>query len=189
MTSPFEYIAVIVSVIIGLGLTRILQGVGGLLEARGRVRVYWVQLVFTGIILVGHLQFWWLFWSSRQVEAWSFFPFLFLLLQPIILYLLAGLCFPDFSERGSIDFRDFYYRNHRWFFGLLALLMVLITLRDILFRSVPWISQGNAVKVGVLLIAVIGVISGRSWIHAILALLGATAMLIALFTFGLELGY
>jgi hypothetical protein len=55
------------------------------------------------------------------VEAWSFFPFLFLLLQPIILYLLAGLCFPDFSDRGRIDFRDFYYRNHRWFFGLFAL--------------------------------------------------------------------
>jgi hypothetical protein len=187
--SAFEYIAVIVSVIVGLGLTRILQGVGGLLEARSRVRVYWVHLVFTGIILVGHLQFWWLFWSSRQVGTWSFFPFLFLLLQPIILYLLAGLCFPDFSDTGKIDFRDFYYRNHRWFFGLLALLMVLISLRDILFRSVPWISQGNAVKAGVLLIAVIGVISRRPWIHAILALLGATAMLLALFTFGLELGY
>jgi hypothetical protein len=187
--SAFEYIAVIVSVIIGLGLTRILQGVGGLLEARSRVRVYWVHLVFTGIILVGHLQFWWLFWSSRQLEAWSFFPFLFLLLQPIILYLLAGLCFPEFSDTGSIDFRDFYYHNHRWFFGLLALLMVLISLRDILFRSVPWISQGNAVKAGVLLIAVIGVISRRPWVHANLAFLGATTMLIALFTFGLELGY
>jgi hypothetical protein len=113
------------------------------------------------------------------VEAWSFFPFLFLLLQPIILYLLAGLCFPDFSETGSIDFRIFYYRNHRWFFRLLALLMVLITPRDILFRTVPWISQGNGVKAGVLLIAVMGVISRTPRIHAILAL----------FTFGLELSY
>jgi hypothetical protein len=57
------------------------SGCGGLLEARARVRLYWVHLVFTGIILVGHLQFWWLFWSSRQVQAWSFFPFLFLLLS------------------------------------------------------------------------------------------------------------
>jgi hypothetical protein len=189
MTPPFEYIAVIVSVIIGLGLTRVLQGVGGLLEARDRVRVYWVHLVFTGIIFLSHLLFWWLFWSSRQVETWSFFPFLFLLLQPIILYLLAGLCFPDLSDTGSIDFRTFYYRNHRWFFGLLALLMVLISLRDILFRSVPWVSQANAVKAGVLLIAVIGVMSRSPRIHAILALLAAIAMVIALFTFGLELGY
>jgi hypothetical protein len=189
MLSLFEYLAVIVSVIIGLGLTRILQGVGGLLEARAQVQLYWVHLVFTGIVFLGHLLFWWLFWSSREVEAWSFFPFLFLLLQPIILYLLAGLCFPDFSDTGSIDFREFYYRNHRWFFGLFALLMVLISLRDILFRSVPWISQGNAVKAGVLVIALVGFISSRPWIHAILALLGALAMVAAFFTFGLAYGY
>jgi hypothetical protein len=169
-------------------VTQILQGVGRLLEARTRVRLYWVHLVFTRIILVGHFQFWWLFWSSRQVEAWSFFPFLFLLIQPIILYLIATLCFPDFSGTGKIDLKEFYYRNHRWFFGLLALLMLLIILRDILFRSVPWISQGNAVTGGVLLIGVVGTASRKPWIHAILALLAVTAMLIAHFTFGLELG-
>jgi hypothetical protein len=185
MLSLFEYLAVIVSVIVGLGLTRILQGVGGLLEARARVRLYWVHLVFTGIVFMGHLLFWWLFWSSRQAQQWSFFPFLFLLLQPIILYLLAGLCFPEFSGTGRIDFRAFYYHNHRWFFGLLALLMVLIGLRDVLLRSVPWISQGNAVKAGVLLIALVGAISSRPWIHAILAILGAIAMLASFFTFGL----
>jgi hypothetical protein len=156
MLTLFEYLAVIVSVVIGLGLTRILEGVGRVLQARAQVHLYWVHLVFTGIVFLGHLLFWWLFWSSREVEAWSFFPFLFLLLQPIILYLLAGLCFPDFSERGPIDFRAFYYRNHRWFFGLFALLMVLISLRDILFRAVPLISQGNAVKAGVLVIALVG---------------------------------
>jgi len=189
MQSLFEYLAVIVSVIVGLGLTRILQGVARIVEARARVRVYWVHLVFTGIVFLSHLLFWWLFWSSRQVEAWSFFPFLFLLLQPILLYLLADLCFPAFPDSGTIDFRTFYYRDHRWFFGLFALLMVLISLRDLLFRSVPWISQDNAVKVGVLLIAVMGATSRRPGIHAILAVLGATAMLVALFTFGLAYGY
>ena len=78
------------------------------------------------------------------------------------------LCFPDFSGTGKVDLKEFYYRNHRWFFGLLALLMLLIILRDILFRSVPWISQGNAVTGGVLLIGVVGAISRKPWIHAIL---------------------
>ena len=107
----------------------------------------------------------------------------------ILLYLLADLCFPDFPDAGTIDFRNSYYRDHRWFFGLFALLIELIGLRDILFRSVPWISQDNAVKVGVFLIAVVGATSRRPAIHAILAVLGAAAMLIALFTFGLAYGY
>src|SRR5829696_1643081 len=100
MQSLFEYLAVIVSVIVGLGLTRILQGMARMLEARARVRVYWVHLVFTGIVFLGHLLFWWLFWSSRQVEAWSFFPFLFLLLQPIILYLLLVYASPTSPTEG-----------------------------------------------------------------------------------------
>ena len=40
MLTLFEYLAVIVSVVIGLGLTRILEGVGRLLEARAQVRLY-----------------------------------------------------------------------------------------------------------------------------------------------------
>jgi hypothetical protein len=157
-------------------------------ESAARKRSPEPFVLFTGIVFLSHLLFWWLFRCSREVQAWSFFPFLFLLLQPIILYLLAGLCFPDFSDRGPIDLREFYYRNHRWFFGLFALLMVLISLRDILFRAVPWISQGNAVKAGVLVIALVGVISSRPWIHAILALLGAIAIVAAFFTFGLAYG-
>jgi hypothetical protein len=58
MLSLFEYLAVIVSVIIGLGLTRILEGVGGLLQARAQVQLYWVHLVFTAIVFLGHLLFW-----------------------------------------------------------------------------------------------------------------------------------
>jgi hypothetical protein len=53
----------------------------------------------------------------------------------------------------------------------------------------PLISQGNAVTVGALLIGVVGAISPSPWIHAILEVLAATAILIALFTFGLKLGY
>jgi hypothetical protein len=46
-----------------------------------------------------------------------------------------------------------------------------------------------AVTVGVLPIGVVGALSRKPWIHAILALLAATAMLIARFTSGLKLGY
>src|SRR5215211_8231764 len=97
MLTLFEYLAVIVSVVIGLGLTRILEGMGRLLEARARVQLCWVHLLFTGIVFLGHLLFWWLFWSSREVQAWSFFPFLFLLLQPIILYLRVTTVGPALS--------------------------------------------------------------------------------------------
>jgi hypothetical protein len=73
--SLFEYVAVIFAVVVGLGLTRMLEGLLALVK--------------------GQLQFWWLFWSSRDATSWDFFSFLVLLAQPMLLYLLAGLITPE----------------------------------------------------------------------------------------------
>jgi hypothetical protein len=43
---PFEYIALLASIVIALGLTRILTGVGKLLQLRGEIRSYWVHIVW-----------------------------------------------------------------------------------------------------------------------------------------------
>lgn len=149
------------------------------------MRVYWVQIVFTAIVLLGHLQFWWLFWSSRGVETWRFFPFLFLLAQPIILYLLAGLCFPDVAAEGPIELRQFYFQQHRLFLALLGSLILLISVRDLFLHPASWSSPGMAVKGGVVVIAAIGMVSRKPLVHAILAGLAILAMTIGLFTFGL----
>ena len=185
--AQFDYIAVIVSVIIGLGLTRILQGVEALLKARGRVRLYGPHALFTLVIFLGHLQFWWLFWSSRDVKAWSFFPFLFLLAQPVVLYLLAGLSVPETRAEGAVDLRRFYYGNRVAFFACLALLMALISLRDLAFGHGAWPSPGIAIQLGVFAIGVTGIVSARPGLHWALAFVATAAMLAGLITFGLAL--
>ncbi|MFL7807358.1 MAG: hypothetical protein AB8I80_01935, partial [Anaerolineae bacterium] len=50
--APFEYIALLASIIIALGLTRILTGLGQLLQLRGAVRSYWVHVVWTVNVLL-----------------------------------------------------------------------------------------------------------------------------------------
>jgi hypothetical protein len=42
---PFSYLSVLTSIVLALGITRILTGLGRLLQKRGRVRVYWVHLM------------------------------------------------------------------------------------------------------------------------------------------------
>ncbi len=43
------------------------------------------------------------------------------LLNPTISFLLAVLLFPEPMEDG-LNFKSYYYANHRWFFALAALL-------------------------------------------------------------------
>ena len=38
----FEYLSVLISIILALGMTRVLAGVGEMLQARSRHRIYWV---------------------------------------------------------------------------------------------------------------------------------------------------
>ena len=42
----FEYLSVLISIILALGMTRVLAGVGEMLQARSRRRIYWVYAVF-----------------------------------------------------------------------------------------------------------------------------------------------
>ena len=43
---PFSYLSVLISIILALGMTRVLVGVGELLPARSRRRLYWVHAVW-----------------------------------------------------------------------------------------------------------------------------------------------
>jgi hypothetical protein len=42
---PFSYLSVLTSIVLALGITRILSGLGRLEQTRGRVRIYWVHLL------------------------------------------------------------------------------------------------------------------------------------------------
>ena len=42
----FEYLSVLISIILALGMTRVLAGVGEMLQARSRRRVYWVHAIW-----------------------------------------------------------------------------------------------------------------------------------------------
>ncbi len=42
----FEYLSVLISIILALGMTRVLAGVGEMLQARSRHRIYWVHVIW-----------------------------------------------------------------------------------------------------------------------------------------------
>jgi hypothetical protein len=41
----FEYLSVLISIILALGMTRVLAGIGEMLHARSRHRIYWVHVL------------------------------------------------------------------------------------------------------------------------------------------------
>ena len=52
----FEYLGVLIAVILGLSLTHLLRGLSKLIHLRRTCRVYWVQVVWTINILITSLE-------------------------------------------------------------------------------------------------------------------------------------
>lgn len=120
MTS-FEHLAVLVSIILGLGITHLLSSVHRLVQAGPRVRYYWLSMVWVVLIFVSQVEWWWAIFALRQTATWNFFYFLFFLLSPVALFLAAAFALPDVEAGQHYDLRQYYYDNRGWFFGVVAL--------------------------------------------------------------------
>jgi len=113
----FEYLGVLISVVMGLGITHLLIGTSKVIECRDSVRIYWVHSLWTVNILIYILVIWWgMFWWS-SLEEWSFYHFLFVTLYAVALFLLAAVLYPGDVPR-DFDFEEYFLNNRAWFFGI-----------------------------------------------------------------------
>lgn len=127
---PFSYLSVLISIILGLGIAQLLNGVGQVLRRRGHVRLYWPALGWVGLLFVLHVQTWWALFGLRAVSRWTFGGFALVLVQPVILYHLATLVLPDWGSDTEPDLRANYYDHSRSFFSLAVVLLVFSLVRD-----------------------------------------------------------
>src|SRR5205823_11992782 len=70
---PFSYLSVLISIVLALGMTRVLQGLGELLQARSHRRVYWVHALWVLNIFLFLVVAWWVFYRWRFEQTWTFF--------------------------------------------------------------------------------------------------------------------
>jgi hypothetical protein len=118
--SVFEYLGVLLSVIMGLGVTHILAGLSKTIHHRRTLKLFWVHTLWAFNVLIYIVIIWWgMFWWSG-LQEWSFFQFLLLILYAIVLFLAASLLFP-WDLRNDFDFEAHFFDTRPWFFSVLAL--------------------------------------------------------------------
>lgn len=132
--NAFEYITVFISIILGLGVTQILTGIADLVHQNDRVKLYWPHLVWIVLVLVLHVQEWYITFELRTFTAWRLPVFLFVLLYPIVLFITARLLFPFGLNDDTIDLKEFYFKNYRKIFLFGAILALLSILDNLIMR-------------------------------------------------------
>jgi hypothetical protein len=139
--STFEYVAVLTSIIIGLGITHLLRGVARIIQHPGATPVYWVHLCWVGYVFLNLIFWWWWEFNLGQIDVWTFPLYLFVVLYAVLMFLSASILFPD-SLDGYDGFEDYYYSKRVWIFGLLAV-VGLMDVADSLAKGVDhWLALG-----------------------------------------------
>ncbi len=172
----FSYLSVLLSIILGLAITQILQGYRGLLLARGRVTFYAPTMIWTGLLLVITAQAWWSSFGLVKHANWTFLQFCAVLLQMIVLYMMCGLVLPDVPTEEAVDLRGHFYRERRPFFAAFLLMLAVSVGKDwILEGRLP--STENLAFHGVFATLSLGGLMLRNrWFHEIVTPLGAVVM-------------
>lgn len=177
-----EHLTVLVSIIIGLGISQLLAGAGKLLGVRGRVQPYPPAVAAATLVFLAHVHFWWGNVGYGEEIERNFFAFLFFLLVPILLYLMAAMVLPDSDQPGAISMRDHYFGTRPWFFALAALIPVASAVRNVTVQRDPVWTAERPFELAFAALMASGVVIRRPGYHALLtfaALLLFFAMVIA----------
>lgn len=123
MNGNFEFILGMYSIIAGLGVSRLLEGIRLATEPGTHRRTYWLQGAMVCLGLAVHATTWLSLWALRHVSVWNVRGFLLVLTVPALMYLFSASVLPaleETRERQDADPKARYFDHARRIHGLLA---------------------------------------------------------------------
>lgn len=140
--SLFEFLMILLSIIVGLGLAEILTGIAGILRDGRQAEFSWVHAAAVTAIFLGLLQTFWESWGLQEVEIWTFPAVLLMLASPIFLFTIAHVLFPRKGQFENLG--EYYFARTRLIWGLALMTIVVgVSFRPLAFGA-PLFIPDNA---------------------------------------------
>ena len=146
----FEYVMVLVSIIVGLGITHILVGIGGIIDRLSRkddrlelslAYASWLGSCFAWLVMF----WWWEYRFSTRVEDWTFGLYLFLICYAVTLFLLQVVLVPR-SWDGVTSLKDYFLERRAWFYSILLFVTILDQFDSYLKGGFEYILQTGVIN-------------------------------------------
>ena len=90
-----EYINVLTSITVGLGIAYLLRGLAQIVQHPGRSEVYRVHLLRVGFLFLNMIFFWWWEYCLIEIKVWHFRNYAFIVLYALLPYLMCAMLFPS----------------------------------------------------------------------------------------------
>jgi hypothetical protein len=170
------------SIVAGLGITRLVQGVTDMIQARSKLRFYWMHSAWIVIIFLANILSWFALLRFATGAHWNVFNATLILFMPLVLYVASDLVVPPLDGERRTDLREYYFHNCRWFAGLLIGFIVISTAVQFAVERQADLSGGGLLRAITFLTLLAGVSSRRPAVQA-----AQTLVLLAIGTAGAAL--
>ncbi len=165
--SLFEFLMILLSIFVGLGLSQILISYANVLREDREHQFSFVHTVLSAAIFLGLLQTFWETWGLRDVETWTFPGMLMMLSSPICLLTAAHVLFPP--ESSHRDLGEHYLAKAPLLWALAAGAVVFGTLFRPLAFGMPLLVWDNVSSLPMLALCMVLATSRSKRIHDLLA--------------------
>ena len=105
------------SIVAGLGISRLVQGVTAMIQARSNLRFYWMHTAWIVIIFLANILSWFALLRFATGAHWTVFNAMLTLFMPIVLYVVSDLVVPPIDGERRTDLREYFFHNCRSSFG------------------------------------------------------------------------
>ncbi len=176
--SAFEYVTILISIILGLGITQVLSSIAESFYNYREVVFYFPHTIWVLVILFLHIQEWFILYELKEYPVWKLPTFLFIILYPINLFLITKLLFPVAMGEDEIDLKRYYLDNFHKLFYLFCVSILLSMAFNIVFLQAPVGQQ--LILIGPLSVFLWAAITGikKEWIHKSIAIITLVVFII-----------
>lgn len=170
--SKFEIIVTLFTIVYGIMLTDLFASLHKLIRVRKTVKWHWFPLLASWYLFLIIIKNWWdLAIPENNLKEYSIVFFVVYGHLLLLFYLLVSVVLPDKIQKKGINLKEYYFQNHRYFWGLMTavgLISILITVIPKLIEASPLNIKNIIVNIIFLLMTILLAISKRYWIHFVL---------------------
>ena len=170
-----EIVMTLFTIVYGLMLAELFLSFHKLMRARKTVKWHWLPLLAAWYLFLTILKNWWgllpLQSGTDSMNIYFFIAYGHLL---FLTFLLVSTALPDVIDKNGIELKSYYFKNHRYFWGLMSSIVILSILINLIkrFHQLGLKDIFTFLAVSVLPILTITLtISKRYWVHAIILII------------------
>ena len=158
----FEYIMVMVSLILALALA---QGLRGLSETVRSPHRYLPHTLWTVMITLLVLQTWWAYWDFNLIDDWQVTHYAGVLVFPIILFTQMYLLVPA-TRTAETKWLEHFFAVKQWFLGLMIFMSFFAAYINVFMFDAPFLHLNRLFQGIFIAIWIIGLSTTSRQVHA-----------------------